>query len=400
MWLVATGLLVLFTVLFVVSTVWRDLSPAFGYLHAVSEAAMVGALADWFAVTALFRHPFGLPIPHTAILPRHKSRVAGSIGRFVAENFLAPQQISARLDRIDAAGFLVRWLRAEGNAGALAAQVRVLLPPLLDMMREDHLRRVLRRSAIAMLETVAAAPLLSKLLYAIGAHRLETRIYNAALRTALDLLENHQQGIRDHIAGSGMSWLPDWVDHKLADLIFGQLQKTLHAAQAPDHPWRDAFSRQIAEWAATLKTDEEVFLRAERIKSIVLRSRALDKALRWLGREVEDWVRLELTRDDGLFAVGLEQALLRFSGWLEAEPRVRRVVNTCVRQIVTEALVPNRAEVGHFVTEVVERWDTRTLIAKIEGQVGKDLQYIRINGTLVGGTVGLVLYIAERLLGG
>lgn len=395
---IATGLLILVTAMFVVCVRWPDLFPGIGYVRAFCEAAMVGACADWFAVVALFRHPLGLPIPHTAIIPRHKQRVAAAMGRFVSNNFLAPAHITARLERVDAAGLAADWLKQPQNIHWITEHARALLPQLLDLMGDKQLKGFAGEAFRKGVDSIQAGSLAARTLSVLMRQGYLDYIFDKTIQFGREFMLAHHETFREQVAKKGVRWLPGFVDNKLADAFVAEVLRELEAARAEDHPWRSKFQQEISKWITLLSEDGEVSQRLERIKADVLSSSVVDGYVDWLGREMEDKLRADIAKPDGLFATRLEQGIAALANWLESEPRIREKVNQGLRQTAMEVIVPHRAEVGHFVTEVVERWDTKTLVAKIETQVGKDLQYIRLNGTLVGGLIGLVIYSVAHLL--
>ena len=395
--LFATGLLLLMLALFVVSSALVETWPWLAYPRAFAEAAMVGACADWFAVVALFRHPLGIPIPHTAIVPHHKRRIGDSLGQFISNNFLAPTEVTARLRRVDAAGWAVRWLKEPGNAKLAADGLQRLLPPLLDLLGEDRIRSSIHQVIRDGIDSIAAAPLAARVLSVLVAHGYHDRGFDLIVDEAKAFLEVHRDGIRERVGKSGPRWLPGWVDGKVTDAFLAELRDTLDAARDAGHPWRDQYRAAVNRLTAALADDPAMLARCERIKADLLGNSVVEGYLDRLGHRIEGRLQAELTAKDGILSAGLEHALLALGGWLDTDTRIRAMINRWARQLVLNTVVPNRAEIGLFVSGVVARWETRTLVDKLELQVGKDLQYIRINGTLVGGLVGLIIFAVAGL---
>ena len=395
----AVCLLVLMLIVFIAASTLQARCPWLSYLRAFAEAAMVGACADWFAVVSLFRHPFGIPIPHTAIVPRHKKRIGENLGLFITNNFLAPTEVAHRLKSVDAAGWAVRWVREPSNAKLLASRLQVLFPSLLELLGEQQVRGFSRSVMRKGIDSIAAAPLAGRLLSVLVAHGLHDRAFDLAIEQAQMFLEQHKAGIRQRVAKNSVRWLPEWVDGKLTDAFLAELQHTLLASQAADHPWRIEFHSRIDGLIAQLADDDALLQRCEQIKGEVLDHSVVDGYLDWLSHEIEAKVQTELAAADGILSSGLEQALLAFGNWLDNDTTIRAMINRWAQQLVLNSVVPNRAEIGAFVAEVVAKWDASTLVDKLELQVGKDLQYIRINGTLVGGLVGLIIFTVSRMFG-
>jgi uncharacterized membrane-anchored protein YjiN (DUF445 family) len=397
--LLALGLLLLMTVVFAVTSALTAWWPFLVYPRAFAEAAMVGACADWFAVVALFRHPLGIPIPHTAIVPRHKKRIGEALGQFISVNFLAPDEVAAKLERIDAAGWISSWLKEPENTRLAARRLHGALPPLLEFLREEQIRAFSRDVIRNGIDSIAAAPLAARVLSVLMAHGHHDTVFDQAIETARRFLSDNRESFRRRVAKNSIYWLPDWVDAKLADAFLSALLDTLAAACGSDSPLRLQYRASLNRLVIRLAKDPEMFDQGERLKADVLDNSVVDSYLNWLSSEIEEKIRAESVGSGGLFSSGLEHALLTLGNWLDSDEHIHAMINHWVRQLVLSTVVPNRAEIGTFVAEVVARWDTKTLVEKLELQVGKDLQYIRINGTLVGGLVGLTIFVVTRAFG-
>lgn len=396
--LLASGLLVLMFAVFVVSALLEEGRPWLSYVRAFAEAAMVGAFADWFAVVALFRHPFGIPIPHTAIVPRNRERIGESLGAFICNNFLAPEVVFAKLDSLDVAGRAARWLGEPANAAFLARRSAGLLPPVLEALEDEHVRRFVRGAARRGIEGVEAAPLAARVLSVLMAHGRHQAVFDRAVEMAEDFLIRHEEGIRAKVAARTYRWVPRWVDDKLGDKVLFGLMETLSELRDPTHPWRGEFHRAAEDLIGRLASDPSLLAEGERIKAEVLRSKVAEDYLDHLWGEVKVRLKTDLAEDEGVIRQGLERAVLALGNRLRDDPRMQAILNSWVRRAAERHIVPHRGEIANFIAGVVARWDPRTLVAKLELQVGKDLQYIRINGTVVGGLVGLAIYVVSGWL--
>ncbi|MEW6343316.1 MAG: DUF445 domain-containing protein [Paraburkholderia sp.] len=396
--LFAGGLLLMMLVLFIAASVLRSRWPWLVYVHAFTEAAMVGACADWFAVVSLFRHPFGVPLPHTAVIAKHKVRIAENFGAFVSSNFLMPAEVAAKLESIDAAGWAARWIRESDNARQVAKRLQHLFPSLLELAGERSVREYGRGLIRNGIDSIAAAPLAARLLSVLIAHGHHETAFNIALDQAQRFIDEHKDRIRQNVANNTARWVRGWVDGRITDAFLVELQRTLDEARATaDHPWRIEYRTTLEELTVRLADDPQLLEQGERIKSEVLDNDVVEGYLEWLSGEVGEKVQAEIGTDDGMLMQCLEHGLRAVGGWLEDNPEVRATINRWAQQLVLNAIVPNRKEIGAFISEVIARWDTTTLIDKLELQVGKDLQYIRINGTLIGGLVGLGIFMVDRL---
>ncbi|MGE5514313.1 MAG: DUF445 domain-containing protein [Bacteroidota bacterium] len=395
----ATGLLALMFVLFVAALLGQERWPALSYARAFAEAAMVGAIADWFAVVALFRRPFGLPIPHTAIIPRNKDRIGRSLGRFIANNFLAPGLVSAKLDSLDAAGRLARWLAEPATAVRLGKRGAGLAPALLDGLDDDTARAFARATMTRALGSVQAAPLASRVLSVLIAHGHHQALFDRFLDSAAGFLLRNEDTIRDRVTDRSWKWMPRWVDRKLADKVMDGSLDTLAELRDPDHPWRAEFQAASLRLCERLAHDPVLRAKGEAMKADLLRHPLVQATLDSAWDETRARLRAELSGDGGALAAAIERMVATLAARLAEDDHLRAVLNRWLRRAVERTVVPQRAEIGHFIAGVVERWDTATLVDKMELQVGRDLQYIRINGTIVGGLVGLLIHALSRLLG-
>ncbi len=391
--LLAGGLLVVMLALFGVTSAMETAWPWLAYPRAFAESAMVGACADWFAVVALFRHPLGLPIPHTAIVPRQQKRIGESLGLFIANNFLSPAVVTARLERIDAADWAARWLKKPDNAKSAAATLQGLLPPLRDRLGGDHIRSGICNLIRNLTDSMQAGPTAARMLSVLVANGYHDTLFYLAIDLAEAFLNGHGDGIRQKVTKCSPRWIPGWIDDTVTDAFLTEFRESLEAARAASHPWRTDYHEAIDRFRIRLAEDPGLRDQCERVKADLVNHTVTGGGIDWLAREVET----ALTAPGGILSEGLERALLAGANYLDNDPHIRAMINHWARKLVLSTVIPNRAEIGAFIGEVVARWDTATLVDKLELQVGKDLQYIRINGTLVGGLAGLIIFTVARL---
>lgn len=393
---VATLLLVFMTLVFIVTSVtpW----PSLGYVRAFAEAAMVGACADWFAVVALFRRPFGLPIPHTGIVPRNKDRIGGALGRFMSANFLSPSVLARRLEKIDAVEFLVDWLGHPGNARRIADQASLFLSTAIGALPREPLVDWLTTAALRGIDAVPAAPLASRLLALFWARGETQALLDSAIAYAEASLIRHKDFIRASVAQKSSRFIPKWVDNMLADRVINGLQSSLAEMRKPQHPWRLDIRRAVETLIFDLANDPEMLARGEAMKREMLASPLFVAQVHEVCDNLQTQAMENLSARSAMVSEGLEFALLAVGRWLREDPKIRAQLNRWGRRTALRALSPRRAEIGAYIAGVVQNWDATTLVNRLELQVGRDLQYIRINGTLVGGLVGLIIFIFSKWL--
>lgn len=393
----ATGLLILMAVVFLALEVWRNYLPAWTrYVAAFAEAAMVGALADWFAVTALFRRPLGLPIPHTAIIPEKKTRIGESLGRFVQTNFLAPDVIQHRLDQIDVATRLEAWLAEPANVQMLAQRISNLLPPLLDKLDDDAMEDLIGRNVEAQVAKLDLAPIASQLLTALTAQNKHQEILDQMLRWAERQFDQRKPDIRVLIRKES-PWYLRLVDRPLFEKLVETVERTLtEINQDPQHPLRQEVSTWLANLIEELRTSPELHARLEAAKTDIL----AHPSVRGYFSRLWALIRTRLREDveAGQMQTRIEQVLQSLGKRLLKDEALREQINRAFRNAAAQVVEAQRDNVGRLIGETVQRWETPVLVDRLELMVGRDLQFIRINGTLVGGAVGVLLYILRLWL--
>jgi uncharacterized membrane-anchored protein YjiN (DUF445 family) len=393
---VATGLLVLMSAIFVATR----LAPAgwtwTAYVGAFAEAGMVGACADWFAVTALFRRPFGLPIPHTGIIPRNKDRIGAALGDFLANNFLTPGVLDERLRRVEPARRLADWLTTGDHAEVLASRMAAVLPDIIGS--GDELRglvgEMLRRFGRSRPMAPMAARVLGWLWREPGVQRLLTQ----TVERLADFGREHEAFIQSRIAGEAWKWIPKWLDRILAEKFTRDLLRAADELRDPAHPWRQDLVATVEDFIVRLADDPEWLARGEALRDRLLEDQALIGRLERLWGEMGERLTADPAARDALIADGLARAVRALGVWLAEDPDARERLDRWLRVAARRTLSSQRQAIGGFVAQVVAGWSAEDVARRLELQVGRDLQYIRINGTLVGGAVGLSIFALARWL--
>jgi len=382
----------------------RDMHPAWGFVLAFSEAAMVGGLADWFAVTALFRHPLGVPIPHTAIIPVNKDRIADTMAGFLQDNFLTVPVISRRIRMMNVAHSLGEFLApsapGEDTGPRLRAGVANLIGDVLESLDQEKLGGLAKGALRTQLEKLDVAPLLGQLIGAAIADGRHMPLFEQSVRWAGGVLEDNEALIREMIhqrANAILRWTK--LDETIANAILDGLYKLLaETVVIPDHPVRKKVEEGLEDLAHKLVHDPAMQDRVNRLKLEILANPAF---ARWLDGM---WERLRAallraTRDPhGALSGQLGESLAELGGALRQDERLQHLVNRFARRTLVGTATRYGDQIVRLVSETVRRWDARTVTDRIEGAVGRDLQFIRINGTLVGGLVGVLIHVVDTLL--
>ena len=394
--LLATLLLVLMTAIFIVTTAVKLDWPWIPYVRAFAEAGMVGACADWFAIVALFRRPLGLPIPHTGIVPNNKDRIGKALGNFITNNFLTAAVMNERLARIDMVGALARWLSEPANAKRLGDYVALQLPQIARSLPLPRIGELIGTIAQQAAQAVPAAPVASKLLAIVWAQGEAQALLAQAIEQSEAWLAGNKDVLTDKVSERSSRWIPKWIDRMIAEKVLNGLLGTLAEMRDPLHPWRVELRKTVEKLIAELATDPQMRARAEDLKAELLASPLLIEQAKTLWAEVETGLVSGLPAHSEAIGEACARALRNAGTWLQEDEERKAQLNRRIRIIGERFLLPYRVEIGAYIERVVRNWDSATLVDRLELQVGKDLQYIRINGTLVGGLVGLLIYAVSQ----
>ena len=389
----ATALLAAVTVLFVAVTAVGVHGTLLGYVQAGAEASMVGGVADWFAVTALFRRPLGLPIPHTALIVERKDQFAATLGQFVQENFLNADVLAERIHSARLVPRLAAWLADEANAARFAGRAADLVVAVAENLRDEDVQRVLTAELTRAVDAVEVAPLAGRALRVIIAGGHHAELFNAILSGAGRYLDGHYEELRELFEGESPRWVPDAVYRRVFDRLYNRLRQRLVAMAAdPDDPARQQFEAWIAGLPDRLETSPELRERGERIKRDVLGSAGLRDWSSSLWQKTKEALRTQAADPDSELRRRLADALVAAGQRLASDRRLadglERVVESGVRALAGQF----HDELAGLVTGTIERWDAAETSSQLELLLGRDLQYIRINGTVVGAAVGLALH--------
>jgi uncharacterized membrane-anchored protein YjiN (DUF445 family) len=399
--IVATGLLVVMAGVFLLSRHMEGVHPAWGFVRAFAEAAMVGGLADWFAVTALFRHPLGLPIPHTAIIPRNKDRIGDTLASFLKSNFLIPNVVARRMQRVDVAGAAGRFLanpsESEGRTRETASRI---VADLMEALDPERLGGMIKGVIDSRLRNADLAPILGQALQAAIAKDRHLPLIEGMIRWAGRTLEGNEHLIREMVherAGSILRWTG--LDETLANKIIDGLLKLLDDMSIDaGHPVRMKAEDALVRLAEDLQFDPVMQRRVAEWRDEVLDNEAMR---RWLdGLWERGRAALLRAARDPRSAMGgkFGETLRQLGETLQQDPRLRVTINRFTRRAAVGFSARYGESIVKLVSDTVRGWDARTITTRLEDAVGRDLQYIRVNGTIVGGLVGLTIHAVELWL--
>lgn len=397
----ATGFLVVATLIFLGARWWEvDAGPAWiGYVRSAAEAGMVGALADWFAVTALFRRPLGLPIPHTAIIPNKKDVLGDSLGDFVGENFLSETVVRDKLARVEVSSRIGAWIGRPDNADRVTAELANAARGIVTVLRDDVVQEVIEQVLVRKLMERPIGPPLGTVLEGVLADGGHHRLVDLVCDRAYDWVTGHHDMVLRVVHDRSPSWSPRFVDDLIADRVYLEVQNFAFAVKTdPEHALRKAIDTFLSEFALDLQRDPETIERAERIKHQIVAHPDVQRFIGQAWGTVKSLILDAAADPSSALRTRVRDGLLGFGVRLNTDGELRGKLDGWLADAAGYVVRHYRHEITTLITDTVSRWDAEETSRKVELQVGRDLQFIRINGTVVGALAGLVIYAVSQLL--
>nr|WP_223297523.1 DUF445 domain-containing protein [Catenulispora acidiphila] len=397
---VATGFLLAAAIVYITMRILQNhgVHGWTGYVEAAAEAGMVGGLADWFAVTALFKHPLGVPIPHTAIIPNRKDQFGEGLGTFVGENFLSEDVIRSRLSALGISRRTGQWLSQPENAARVTKELATAVRGVLTVLRDEDIQKILGDAVAVRLAKADLATPLGNVLQRLTESGNHHQVVDMVAARAHDWLEAHPEAIGNAVSNEAPLWSPRFLDDAVARRIQRELVKLAGSVRDDqNHPVRKALDRFMADYAEELRTDPETRRRVDKLKTEVLEHHELQGVVAsgWtaMRQAVIDAAEdpdsdLQARARDGLQSLGRR---------LETDTAMQEKADGWIREVAVHLVTTYRQEITSLITDTVAAWDGPATSRKIELQVGRDLQFIRINGTVVGALAGLVIYAVTQL---
>ncbi|MGX5182852.1 DUF445 domain-containing protein [Streptomyces avermitilis] len=398
----ATAMLLFVALVYVVAK-WashQGAGPWAGYVAAAAEAGMVGALADWFAVTALFRHPLGLPIPHTAIIPTKKDQLGVSLGEFVGENFLSSDVVRSRLRAVGIGSRLGAWLAEPEHADRVTAELATALRGALTVLRDSDVQAVVGEAITRRADAQEVAPGIGKMLERIVADGGHRRVVDLVCARAHDWLVLHDEQVMDAVQGGAPGWTPRFVDKKVGERVYKELLRFVtEMRDAPAHPARGTLDRFLTDFASDLQSDTDTRVRVERLKGEVLGRGEVQDLIASAWTAVRSMIVSAAEDERSELRLRVRASLLKLGARLATESKYQAKVDGWLEGAAVYVVTTYRDEITSLITDTVAGWDAEHTTKKIEAHIGRDLQFIRINGTVVGSLAGLLIFTVSRLLG-
>jgi uncharacterized membrane-anchored protein YjiN (DUF445 family) len=370
-----------------------------GYVGAAAEAGMVGALADWFAVTALFKHPLGIPIPHTAIIKRKKDQLGEGLGTFVRENFLSPEVVGTKIRDAHIPSRLGKWLSELSHAQRVAAESATVLRVLVELLRDDDVQQVIDRIIVQRIAEPQWGPPVGRVLATLLAeHRQEALIQLLADR-AFQWSLNAGEIIQRVVERDSPTWSPRFVDHLVGDRIHRELMDfTDKVRRNPDHELRRSATRFLFEFADDLQHDDATIARAEAVKEQLMAREEVTNAAATAWKTLKRLVLEGVDDPSSALRTRIADAVVSIGESLRDDAELRDKVDNWIVRAAEHLVAQYGVEITAIITDTIERWDAEEASRRIELHVGRDLQFIRINGTVVGSLAGLAIYTIGQLL--
>ncbi|WP_373466243.1 DUF445 domain-containing protein [Streptomyces phaeochromogenes] len=400
--LTATGLLLFVAVVYVLAK-WAGNSGAgawTGYVAAAAEAGMVGALADWFAVTALFRHPLGIPIPHTAIIPTKKDQLGVSLGEFVGENFLSRDVVRQRLRAVGIGSRLGAWLADPEHADRVTAELATALRGALAVLRDSDVQAVVGEAINRRADAQEIAPGIGKMLEKVVADGGHRRVVDLICVRAHDWLVLHNDQVMDAVQGGAPGWTPRFVDKRVGERVYKELLRFVtEMRDMPAHPARGALDRFLTDFASDLQSDTDTRARVENLKREVLGRGEVQDLIASAWSSVRQMIVSAAEDERSELRLRVRASLLSLGARMATDAKLQAKVDGWVEGAAVYVVTTYRDEITSLITDTVAGWDAEHTSKKIEAHIGRDLQFIRINGTVVGSLAGLLIFAVSRALG-
>ena len=394
--MLATGLFVLMCCVFLLMTYfqkYQNFGTWVGYVRAFAEAGMVGALADWFAVTALFHHPLGLKIPHTNLIEKSKEKIGDNLGNFVVSNFLSPQNIRPYIQNLKVSHFIGEWLQKERNSDILVKNISEIVLDILNKLEDESVVKFIGNKAKEMTKDLKINQILGNgIEYLLQKNDHQKLITNLSKQIKNYVLENHEM-VRERVKSESYTLIPSFVDDKIAEKITSGLSKYFEEVEENEtHTLRKEITKKLFDFSEELKQNPKYEEELNTMKSDFLSEEKVQQYSKDIWISLKKTLSGELLQEDSALKNYLKKNIAEFSENVRTDENLQHKIDAFVRYTAYKYILKNTNKFGELISTTVGNWQGKELSEKLELEVGKDLQFIRINGTLVGGLVGLLIY--------
>ncbi len=397
----ATGLFLLMVVVYCLMTYLSRTDSAhwIGYVKAFAEAAMVGALADWFAVTALFHHPLGLPIPHTNLIEKSKQSIGNNLGDFVVNNFLTPQNIRPYIQKLSLSAYAAEWLSAERNQELLIGELIKVLKDIVGKMDDKVMAGFIARKGSELIDTIKLNQVVAQALHYLLERKEQEKLITTLAGRIKNFIGENEEMIQEKVKEESYFFVPKFIENKLAAKISGGLSRYFEEIETDEnHKIRGEINQQLSQLVEDMRTQDKWKENFEQLKSGLLSAENVNRYAADIWQSLKQTLVNELSDQHSALSRYFSRTVNELSENLKQDEALRSRIDNWIRLTAYKYILRNTDRVGDLISSTVGNWQGRELSQKLELEVGKDLQYIRINGTLVGGLVGLLIYAITHLL--
>jgi len=397
--MMALLLLLLMAVIYAACSVFVDKYPWLGYFRAFAEAAMVGGLADWFAVTALFHYPLGIKIPHTNLIENSKQRIGENLGDFVVSNFITPEIIRPRIEKLAIAEKLGAWLAADKNRQPLVNEVMILVSDMLQHTEQEQIVHLFAQQAQTLINDVNAGNLIADVLNYVLEHKKHEPFIDRTLEKIEEWILAHESIVRDRVKEESSALIPGFVDNMIAKkLTNGFIRLAEEIRNNPEHPIRQDINRQLSKLRDEIKSSPEWRAKLQDAKTKLLNADAIENYARQAVAQLLQAFANDIQKADSAVKNYLHQTIRKIAQQLQTEKDTSDKIDNWIHYHAFRLIMSSRTWASSLISQTVGNWQGAALSEKLEQEVGRDLQFIRINGTLVGGLVGLIIYTITQLI--
>ena len=397
--LASGGILAIFTLAFFISKYYQGRYPAAVIILAISEAAMVGGLADWFAVTALFRHPLGLPIPHTALIPKEKNKIGKNLGSYVQQNFLTAEVLIEKIREFNAAGTISKWMTDNEKVSKMTDQVIKYVPEILDKLSDDDINRFIKSNILIGLDNLELNKLFAEILKTLTANNRHQEILNEGIRIVNNLMHENEQKMRE-LFSDRFSWFLQFIkaDEYFFNKLLGAISEYLQELNDDkNHRHRKEFNNYMNELIVKLETSDEYKQKVNSIKNSISNNEVLINYINNIWSDLKKMIIEDIKKPNSNIKYQIEKTINSIGKNLLNDSAIRNKLNSGIENAAVEVISSNSDKIVRLISDKVESWSAKDFSESLELEVGSDLQYIRINGTLVGALVGAAIYFISHL---
>ncbi len=397
--LLATGLFLVMVLFFIISTIFENKFFFLAYVKAFSEAAMVGALADWFAVVALFRYPLGLKIPHTAIIPKNKDRIGENLAQFVREEFLTENVISPKIEKLNASSIIAEKLSDEIFVSRIINNISSYIPEFIQKLEDSDVKLFLQENIIEKIKKINLSSSLGSILEFVFSNGKDKLIIDEIINITIGLLNNNEDKIKELIKKESPWWIPSFIDNSVYKKLVVRIREYLEELKYNENSEnREKILSKVNKVINDLKSSTEFHKKSEEIKQKIFSDETITDILSKLISDLKRKVLEDLKKENSFIKDKSAEFILSLGVSFAKDDALKTKLNKWIKDFSVNVLVSNAASIGSVISDTFKSWDADEVSDKLENQVGKDLQFIRINGTIIGGIVGLVIYFISALL--